>query len=71
MITSAFSHHEIWHVAANGYVFWSIAPLVMRILGNTQFIGLYAIGEHPEVIPPSKSDEPFLHQVLSLAIWSL
>ncbi|VDC06892.1 unnamed protein product [Peniophora sp. CBMAI 1063] len=44
MITAAFSHIEIWHLAMNGFVFWSLTPLVIRILGNAQFLGLYVIG---------------------------
>ena len=51
MITSAFSHTEIWHIAANGFVFWSLAPLVIRILGNARFLGLYAIGKSLPAFP--------------------
>jgi membrane associated rhomboid family serine protease len=41
LITSAFSHAELWHIALNMIVLWSFGTLLERLLGWRAFLGLY------------------------------
>jgi membrane associated rhomboid family serine protease len=43
LITTAFTHVEIWHIAANMLALWIIGPQVEQILGRTRFLALYLI----------------------------
>jgi len=43
LITSAFSHFELWHIALNMIVLWSFGTLLERILGWRSFLGLYMV----------------------------
>ncbi|KAH8106230.1 hypothetical protein BXZ70DRAFT_1061614 [Cristinia sonorae] len=42
-VTSIFSHQELWHIAVNSIAIWSIAPMIVSVLGNTRFIAFYLI----------------------------
>jgi membrane associated rhomboid family serine protease len=41
LVTSAFSHFELWHIALNMIVLWSFGTLLERLLGWRAFLGLY------------------------------
>jgi hypothetical protein len=41
LVTSTFSHAEPGHALLNGLTFWFLAPTMLRVLGNTQFLMLY------------------------------
>ncbi|KAI5117506.1 hypothetical protein M0805_009675 [Coniferiporia weirii] len=43
-ITSTFSHSSASHIFLNGLTFYFMAPPVLRILGNSAFMGLYLFG---------------------------
>ncbi|KAL8567226.1 hypothetical protein ACOMHN_046636 [Nucella lapillus] len=41
MMLSAFSHFNLWHIAANMYVLWSFANVSLNMLGREQWLALY------------------------------
>ena len=41
LITSSFTHVEIWHIAANMLALYSIGPQIEAALGRTRFLALY------------------------------
>jgi membrane associated rhomboid family serine protease len=43
LLTNAFTHVEIWHIAANMLALWIIGPQVEQILGRARFLALYLI----------------------------
>ncbi|XP_027059663.1 presenilins-associated rhomboid-like protein, mitochondrial isoform X1 [Pocillopora damicornis] len=44
MLTSVFSHKEIWHLSINMFVLWNFAPHLEALLGKEQFIAFYITG---------------------------
>ncbi|KAI1792888.1 rhomboid-domain-containing protein [Ganoderma leucocontextum] len=44
LLTSCFSHENAGHILFNGFTFYFMAPLVISILGNVGFLGLYLGG---------------------------
>lgn len=41
MVLSAFSHFNLWHIAANMYVLWSFANVSISLLGREQWLAVY------------------------------
>ncbi|PIL36792.1 hypothetical protein GSI_00482 [Ganoderma sinense ZZ0214-1] len=41
LLTACFSHENAGHILFNGFTFYFMAPLVLSILGNVGFLGLY------------------------------
>ncbi|KAI1883221.1 hypothetical protein AGOR_G00242980 [Albula goreensis] len=41
MILSTFSHHSLFHMAANMYVLWSLSSSIVSMLGPEQFMAVY------------------------------
>lgn len=41
LLTNAFAHVDIWHIAANMLVLWFIGPQLERVLGRARFLALY------------------------------
>ena len=44
LLTSAFTHVEIWHVAMNMFALFIFGPALEGIVGRTRFLAIYAIG---------------------------
>ncbi|KAI0829477.1 hypothetical protein BC628DRAFT_1315061 [Trametes gibbosa] len=44
LVTSCFSHEDSMHLLFNGFTYYFMAPLVLSILGNVGFLGLYLGG---------------------------
>ncbi|EIW62087.1 uncharacterized protein TRAVEDRAFT_163861 [Trametes versicolor FP-101664 SS1] len=44
VVTSCFSHESSMHILFNGFTYYFMAPLVLSILGNVGFLGLYLGG---------------------------
>ncbi|KAL1919926.1 uncharacterized protein VTP21DRAFT_1858 [Calcarisporiella thermophila] len=44
MLTSAFSHREMWHFAVNMMALWSFGGVVHDFLGREQFLAFYLTG---------------------------
>ncbi|KAH9853736.1 hypothetical protein C2E23DRAFT_727964 [Lenzites betulinus] len=44
LVTSCFSHEDGMHILFNGFTYYFMAPLVLSILGNVGFLGLYLGG---------------------------
>jgi membrane associated rhomboid family serine protease len=43
LLTSAFTHVEIWHIAVNMLSLWILGPQLETILGRTRFVALYLV----------------------------
>lgn len=43
LITSAFTHAEILHIAFNMFALWILGPQLERLLGRTRFLALYLV----------------------------
>jgi membrane associated rhomboid family serine protease len=43
LLTSAFLHVEIWHLAINMFSLWVLGPPLERLLGRLRFSGLYLV----------------------------
>ncbi len=41
LVTAAFSHQELWHLALNMIVLWSFGSVLERLIGWKVFIGFY------------------------------
>jgi membrane associated rhomboid family serine protease len=41
LITAAFSHQELWHLALNMFVLWSFGNVLERLLGARVFVAFY------------------------------
>lgn len=44
MVTSAFTHVEIWHIATNMVALVIFAPMAEQLLGRTRFLAVYLAG---------------------------
>ncbi|MEQ7127599.1 rhomboid family intramembrane serine protease [Actinopolymorpha sp. B11F2] len=43
IVTSAFVHLEIWHLAVNMFSLWILGPMLEQLLGRELFVNLYVI----------------------------
>ena len=43
LVTSAFLHDGLMHLAFNMWALWVIGPILERVLGRSRFIGLYTV----------------------------
>jgi membrane associated rhomboid family serine protease len=43
LLTSAFSHIELWHIAVNMFVLWSFGSLLERMWGTKTFVVFYLV----------------------------
>jgi membrane associated rhomboid family serine protease len=43
LLTSAFTHVEVWHIAVNMLVLWFVGPQLERVLGRTRYVVLYLV----------------------------
>jgi membrane associated rhomboid family serine protease len=43
LLTSAFTHVEIWHIAVNMLALWFLGPQVERTLGRVRYLALYLL----------------------------
>ncbi len=43
LVTTAFTHVEIWHLAVNMFSLWMLGPLVESVLGRARFLALYLV----------------------------
>jgi membrane associated rhomboid family serine protease len=43
LLTNAFTHVEIWHIAANMLALWFLGPQLEAVLGRTRFLALYLV----------------------------
>jgi len=43
LVTAAFSHNEIWHVAINLFVLWSFGTVLERLWGTRTFVIFYLV----------------------------
>lgn len=43
LLTAAFVHVEIWHIAINMFSLWILGPLLEAALGRTRFVTLYLV----------------------------
>ncbi len=41
LLTTAFTHIEIWHIAVNMFSLWLLGPIVESVLGRARFLALY------------------------------
>merc|ERR1719422_208353 len=41
LVLSAFSHFNLWHIAANMYVLWSFANVSLNLFGKEQWLAVY------------------------------
>jgi membrane associated rhomboid family serine protease len=41
LVTAAFSHYELWHLALNMIVLWSFGGVIERLLGMRRFVAFY------------------------------
>ncbi|KAI0370250.1 hypothetical protein BV20DRAFT_944427 [Pilatotrama ljubarskyi] len=44
LVTCCFSHEDTMHLLFNGFTYYFMAPLVLSLLGNVGFLGLYLGG---------------------------
>ncbi|KAJ7330678.1 hypothetical protein OS493_022293 [Desmophyllum pertusum] len=44
LLSSTFSHMDLWHLGINMFVLWSFAPHIEVLLGKEQFIAFYLTG---------------------------
>ena len=54
LLTSAFTHVEIWHIGFNMLALWVLGPQLELAIGRTRFIALYLLsalaGLHPGLL---------------------
>lgn len=43
LVTAAFSHNEIWHLAINMFVLWSFGTVLERLWGSRTFVTFYLV----------------------------
>lgn len=43
LLTSAFTHNQIWHLAVNMFTLWMLGPQLERLLGRGRFTALYLV----------------------------
>ncbi len=43
LVTSAFSHNEIWHLAINMFVLWSFGTVLEKMWGTRTFVVFYLV----------------------------
>ncbi|GAB2979821.1 rhomboid family intramembrane serine protease [Nocardioides montaniterrae] len=43
LLTSTFTHVEVWHIAFNMYALWILGPQLELVLGRVRFIALYLL----------------------------
>lgn len=43
ILTSAFTHSEVIHIAFNMFALWILGPQLERLLGRTRFLALYLV----------------------------
>ncbi|MFT4288760.1 rhomboid family intramembrane serine protease [Nocardioides sp.] len=43
LLTSAFTHVEIWHILTNMYALWILGPMLEPILGRVRFLAVYLL----------------------------
>jgi membrane associated rhomboid family serine protease len=43
VVTAAFSHNDVWHLAINLFVLWSFGSVLERLWGSRVFLGFYLI----------------------------
>jgi membrane associated rhomboid family serine protease len=43
LLTSAFTHVEIWHIAGNMLALWFLGPQLEQAFGRTRFLALYLL----------------------------
>lgn len=43
LLTAAFSHNEIWHLAINMFVLWSFGTVLERLWGSRTFVTFYLV----------------------------
>lgn len=43
LLTTAFSHNEIWHLAINMFVLWSFGTVLERLWGTRVFVVFYVV----------------------------
>ena len=43
LVTSMFSHVEIWHIGLNMLVLWFLGPQLEGVLGRARFLALYVV----------------------------
>jgi membrane associated rhomboid family serine protease len=43
LLTAAFSHSEIWHLAINMFVLWSFGTVLERLWGTRKFVVFYTV----------------------------
>ncbi len=43
LITSGFSHVEVWHIGFNMLALWMLGPLIEKLLGRSRFLAIYFI----------------------------
>lgn len=41
LLLSAFSHYNLWHIAANMYVLWSFTQVSINLFGKEQWLAVY------------------------------
>lgn len=51
VLTSCFSHKDWGHIFFNGFTFFFMSPMVLKMLGSRSFIGLY-LGGRPHIPHP-------------------
>lgn len=58
LLTACFSHENAGHILFNGFTFYFMAPLVISILGNVGFLGLYLGSMCSGCIAPCVTSDP-------------
>lgn len=43
LLTSVFSHNQLWHIAINMLVLWSFGSFLERLVGSRFFLGFYLV----------------------------
>ena len=43
LVTSMFSHEQIWHIGFNMLVLWFLGPQIEAVLGRARFLALYLV----------------------------
>jgi membrane associated rhomboid family serine protease len=43
LLTSAFTHVEVWHIGFNMLALWFLGPTLEAVIGRTRFIALYVL----------------------------
>jgi membrane associated rhomboid family serine protease len=62
MVLSAFSHFNLWHIAANMYVLWSFTQVSLNLFGKEQWLAVYLSSgecmfklEETHILPPLRT----------------